>query len=533
MISSTSVFICIIIIVVFAMLNDIIRHYHCDKQCYCVSIRIIRYLDWGYKMKKSLVYMVLVSASLAACNYGNSSANQSAGVQQQILNETTTFDSSRIGFAMRFNGQSGDVDVAFAPYNEQGDDFSADKCPHAHDVYTKVVAPIISVSPNSTLQHVWDHEEYFNCHSGTTNLIVNSINKAESSIYAAVYELNNPDIAYALINKKDHNPHMDIQVVADKSNLSSTNSMIAVLKEHNIPVYISSAFNIMHNKFMVFDGKAVQYGSLNYTTAAAVEQANNVVVIDNNKVAATYLARWQQMFNNESTAVYEVGQSKYTDQPYIPASFTAVVHGEKTGTYAQKIYHAKLDTAQIDVVHDLANILNADKTCPDSLKTLGICLYDYNYKVTDETTGKTTTYKYTPFYSLVDSAKSSIKIAIFALSDSELLYRLKKAQQRGVDVKVVADYNWNMDSSKIYSIVQKLADAGIEVRTNNHYEILHDKYMIVDDVTVQTGSYNYTASASTANAENYQIYYNQPELANLYLQDWQIMFDEGDPVVAQ
>ena len=135
-------------------------------------------------MKKSLVYMVLLSASLVACNYGNSSVNQSASTQQHVLNDKVTFDNSRIGFAMRFNGQSGDVDVAFAPYNEQGDDFSADKCPHAHDVYTKVVAPIISVSPNSTLQHVWDHEEYFNCHSGTTNLIVNSINKAESSIYA-------------------------------------------------------------------------------------------------------------------------------------------------------------------------------------------------------------------------------------------------------------------------------------------------------------------------------------------------------------
>lgn len=53
-----------------------------------------KYVDFGYKIEKSWVYMVLLSASLAACNYGNSSANQSAGVQQQTLNETTTFDSS-------------------------------------------------------------------------------------------------------------------------------------------------------------------------------------------------------------------------------------------------------------------------------------------------------------------------------------------------------------------------------------------------------------------------------------------------------
>lgn len=45
-------------------------------------------------------------------------------MKRQLLTAAT-------GFAMRFNGQSGDVDVAFAPYNEQGDDFSADKCPRS------------------------------------------------------------------------------------------------------------------------------------------------------------------------------------------------------------------------------------------------------------------------------------------------------------------------------------------------------------------------------------------------------------------
>ena len=32
--------------------------------------------------------------------------------------------------------------------------------------------------------------------------------------------------------------------------------------------------------------------------------------------------------------------------------------------------------------------------------------------------------------------------------------------------------------------------------------------MIIDGNTVETGSYNYTASAQTKNAENYQIYHN-------------------------
>ena len=45
---------------------------------------------------------------------------------------------------------------------------------------------------------------------------------------AAVYDFNNPDITYALIQAKRNNPQLDIQVIADKANLTDANSMIAV-----------------------------------------------------------------------------------------------------------------------------------------------------------------------------------------------------------------------------------------------------------------------------------------------------------------
>lgn len=496
-------------------------------------------------MKKLLITLLPILA-LAACNSGGGYHDQynnnsqmttksvGSGSGASILTQISNFDQTRIGFAARFTGQSAQLQVAFSPYNVANDTHTASDCENAAAIYNATIAPIKAVSPQTTLDSVWNKDEYFNCNDGITKMVVQGINNATQSIYAAVYDFNNPDITYALIQKKQQNPNMDIQVIADQSNLTSTDSMIAVLKQNNIPVYISAAYSIMHNKFMVFDGKAVEYGSFNYSTTAAVEQANNAILIDNSNIAKTYTDRWNEIRQNESTSIYQVFQSKYTDTPYIPDGFIAVTPSEKTGVAATQIHTLNINNAQIDVVHELANVLNSNLTCPTDITTIGgICLPDYNYVSTDSQ-GKKQYNKNTAFYNLIDSAKTSIQIAVFAFSDSELLYRLKKAESRGVNVQVVADYNWNMTGDGLkYSIVQKLANAGIEVRTNANYEILHNKYMIVDGETVQTGSYNYTGSASTANAENYQIYYNQPELASLYQQDWQELFNEGKKVQPQ
>ena len=51
-------------------------------------------------------------------------------------------------------------------------------------------------------------------------------------------------------------------------------------------IYLNDAFAIMHNKFMVFDGKTVQTGSFNYTSSAVNRNAENVIVIKDNKDVA-------------------------------------------------------------------------------------------------------------------------------------------------------------------------------------------------------------------------------------------------------
>ena len=45
---------------------------------------------------------------------------------------------------------------------------------------------------------------------------------------------------------------------------------------------------------------------------------------------------------------------------------------------------------------------------------------------------------------------------------------------------------------------------------------MHNKFMVVDGDAVQTGSFNYTTSAATRNAENVLVVQDSPELAKAY-----------------
>ncbi|AKZ66177.1 phospholipase D-like domain-containing protein [Candidatus Palibaumannia cicadellinicola] len=49
---------------------------------------------------------------------------------------------------------------------------------------------------------------------------------------------------------------------------------------------------------------------------------------------------------------------------------------------------------------------------------------------------------------------------------------------------------------------------------------MHNKFMIIDNNIIQTGSFNYTKNAEKYNAENIIIIYNRPDIANIYTQEF-------------
>ncbi|HET8730500.1 MAG TPA: phospholipase D family protein [Moraxellaceae bacterium] len=130
----------------------------------------------------------------------------------------------------------------------------------------------------------------------------------------------------------------------------------------------------------------------------------------------------------------------------------------------------------------------------------------------------------------IHEAKKQILVAAYAFSSKPVAQALLEASQRGVEVKVVADEKQN---GRSYSAVTFLANQHIAVRLNGNYAIHHNKFMVIDGDTVETGSFNYSAAAASKNAENVLVIRNAAPLAQVYAQEWQRLWDEATPLAAR
>ncbi|WP_374105063.1 phospholipase D family protein [Burkholderia sp. LMG 13014] len=132
----------------------------------------------------------------------------------------------------------------------------------------------------------------------------------------------------------------------------------------------------------------------------------------------------------------------------------------------------------------------------------------------------------------IGAAHSSIRLAGYTFSSPTIVRALIDARKRGVDVAVVVDYRNNLVESRSGAPRQALnaiAAAGIPTRTISVYPIHHDKYMVVDGLTVETGSFNYTSAAAKRNSENVLVIWNDGPLAGRYIAHWQSRWVQGQP----
>jgi phosphatidylserine/phosphatidylglycerophosphate/cardiolipin synthase-like enzyme len=103
--------------------------------------------------------------------------------------------------------------------------------------------------------------------------------------------------------------------------------------------------------------------------------------------------------------------------------------------------------------------------------------------------------------SQMNSATSTMDVAIYEFTDSNIADAIVSAEKRGVNVRVILDAGNTTDSYESQN-VSKLEDAGIPIVVNTHSGIMHLKVTVTDESVVSTGSYNYTSSAQKKNDEN-------------------------------
>ncbi|MDJ0658046.1 MAG: DUF655 domain-containing protein [Crocosphaera sp.] len=378
-------------------------------------------------------------------------------------------------------------------------------------------------------------------------IIINTINSAQSTIDIAVQEFRLPNIAKALVKQAEKgikvriilentynqsiaeiNPEMVDQMssrekqryeqyfhfidINDDSKLSSKElkerDIFTILNQANIPIIDdtedgSKGTGLMHHKFIIVDGKVIIVSSANFTLSGIHGDLNNHQTRGNaNNLLKIQSLELGQLFTEEFNLMWRDGKGGEKDSQF---GIHKLQRLPKTITIGQ---------SQVTV-----------EFSPDSSKE--------DWQIT--TNGLIS--------SILNQAQTSINLALFVFSDQKIANTLEKKHNQGINIKALIDPEF---AFRYYS--EGLDMLGVSVSNNCKYEMdnkpwqtnintvgvanlpqgdkLHHKFAIIDDNIVITGSHNWSASANYQNDETLLVIKN-PLIIQHYQQEFNQLYNNS------
>ena len=126
----------------------------------------------------------------------------------------------------------------------------------------------------------------------------------------------------------------------------------------------------------------------------------------------------------------------------------------------------------------------------------------------------------------LESSEREVLVQAYGFTHNAIAQALVRAHQRGVLVQVLLDEKSRASNRYVMDV---LNHAQVAQRLDGRHAIAHNKVMVIDESVVITGSFNFTNSAATRNAENFLIL-KSSELAQRYKGEWHTHWSHGrDP----
>lgn len=317
--------------------------------------------------------------------------------------------------------------------------------------------------------------------------LIQRIDSAQYSIDMAIYSFDDITNVYQAI-KNAFIRGVKIRVVYDSR---TPQPLMQQLILDGIPVQQRPVDSyIMHNKFFVFDGRDTTIasvprkwlwgGSANITYAQFYNDAQNVILIQDESLCNAYTREFEEMWgshnnvNNSTNAKF--GNQKTDNTPHV---FN--INGKR-----MECYFSPSDDVQGKIVTML------DQTH----KSINFCILSF----TSTTIANKMKTKY--------SYPTKMVRGVFDRGSYNTGDSLRFNEMKGISSNPT--YNWNPPA---------------RVFLDNYGGQMHDKYIIVDadsltsNPIVETGSYNFSSNANTGNDENILIIYDSL-VANKYYQDF-------------
>lgn len=121
---------------------------------------------------------------------------------------------------------------------------------------------------------------------------------------------------------------------------------------------------------------------------------------------------------------------------------------------------------------------------------------------------------------LIRGATSSIEFLAYAFTADGLADAMLERARAGVQLRGVFETDM---ADALGSEYPRFRQAGVDVRVDGNWGLMHHKVLVLDGSTVVTGSYNFTRSAEEGNDETVVIL-TDPEVAREFRQEFERMY---------
>lgn len=164
--------------------------------------------------------------------------------------------------------------------------------------------------PSSSVSGDW-YTVYFVPGDTVEEHLIDLVNGAAESVLAAIQEINLEAVSTAFIEADDRGVDVKIIIEEDYSDPSKEKAFAQYSRLNNMGlVKTDHRSALMHNKFVVIDGKTVWTGSTNMTEYGVNGNNNNVIVIDSQELALNFTTEFNEMWEGE------FGVTSPSDTPY-------------------------------------------------------------------------------------------------------------------------------------------------------------------------------------------------------------------------
>ncbi len=124
--------------------------------------------------------------------------------------------------------------------------------------------------------------------------ILQHIESANSTLDICVFTISDDHITRAIFDAFDRG--VQIRLITDNEKLLDKGSDIVDLSKSGVEIRVDQSPNHMHHKFMVKDDELVLTGSYNWTRSAALYNHENVIIIQDQSLAETYLDAFEDLW---------------------------------------------------------------------------------------------------------------------------------------------------------------------------------------------------------------------------------------------